>query len=137
VEDAAELLRAATMPRREMLRPRFAPLTSRLLSLQMRRASMPALARVVHRLGVPAEWVVFGHVHRLGPLRRDDLDFWHGPDGTPRMVNTGSWLYEPLLVHRAAKPHPYWPGGAVLIEDDRPPRATGLLDGLDAASFRG
>ena len=31
-------------------------------------------------------------------------------------LNTGSWLYEPLLVHRAAPPHPYWPGGAVLLE---------------------
>jgi UDP-2,3-diacylglucosamine pyrophosphatase LpxH len=137
VDDAAELLRAATMPRREMLRPRLAPLTSRILGAQMRRASMPALARVVHRLGVPAEWVVFGHVHRLGPLRGDNPEFWHGPDGTPRMVNSGSWLYEPLLVHRARPPHPYWPGGAVLIEDGRAPRATSLLDGLDAASLRG
>ena len=135
VDNAAELLRAATMPRREMLHPRFAPLTARLLGAQVRRASLPALARVVHRLGIEAEWVVFGHVHRLGPLRDDELEFWHGPDGTPKMVNTGSWIYEPLLLHRAQPPHPYWPGGAVLIEDDGPPQAVGLLDGLGAGQL--
>jgi UDP-2,3-diacylglucosamine pyrophosphatase LpxH len=135
VDDVSEVIRAATMPRREMLHHRFAPLTSRLLSAQMRRASMPALARVVHRLGIEAEWVVFGHVHRLGPLPGDAPAFWSGPDGKPRLVNTGSWLYEPLLLHRAAPPHPYWPGGAVLLDDNQAPRAVGLLDGLPASAL--
>lgn len=135
-DDVAEVVRAATMPRRELLNPGLAPLTSRLLGWQMRRASMPALARVVHRLGVDADWVVFGHVHRLGPLPGDALDFWHGPGGTPRLVNSGSWLYEPLLLHRARPPHPYWPGGAVVIDDDAEPRAVGLLDGLGADALR-
>ncbi len=93
---------------------------------------MPALARVVHRLGIDADWVVFGHVHRLGPLPGDDPLSWQGPGGRPRILNTGSWLYEPLLVHRAAPPHPYWPGGAVLLEPDAEPRALGLLDDLGA-----
>jgi UDP-2,3-diacylglucosamine pyrophosphatase LpxH len=135
VDNIAELLRAATMPRRELFPRRFAPLTSRLLSAQMLRASMPALARVVHRLGIDADWIVFGHVHRLGPLPGDAPAFWTGPGGAPRLVNTGSWLYEPLLVHRAAPPHPYWPGGAVLLDDEREPRAVGLLDGLPAAAL--
>jgi hypothetical protein len=135
VDDVAEVVRAATMPRREMLHRRLAPVTSRLIGAQMRRASLPALARVVRRLGVDAEWVVFGHVHRLGPLPDDRLDFWCGPDGAPRMLNAGSWLYEPLIVHRAKPPHPYWPGGAVVIEDDGEPRAVGLLDALDASAF--
>ena len=66
--------------------------------------------------GVDADWVVFGHVHRLGR--------WPAtPRGVARhrrrrgIVNTGSWLYEPLLVDRSSPPHPYWPGGAVLLED--------------------
>jgi hypothetical protein len=46
------------------------------------------------------------------------------------LLNTGCWLYEPLLVHRAAPPHPYWPGGAVLLEDGRDPVVCGLLDDL-------
>jgi len=132
LNDLAELARAATMPRirRGLLKPTFAPWTAALLGLQMRRASMPALARVVHRLGIDADWVVFGHVHRLGPLPDDDPLAWAGPGGRPRLANCGSWLYEPLLVHRATPPQPYWPGGAVLIEDGADPRAIGLLDDL-------
>jgi hypothetical protein len=136
VERLAELARAATMPlvRGGLLHPGFAPLTSRLLSLQMRRASMPALARVVHRLEIGAEWVLFGHVHRLGPLPEDEPERWRGPGGRPQMANSGSWVWEPLLVSGAKPPHPYWPGGAVWLDGPaNPPRAAGLLDDLDAA----
>jgi hypothetical protein len=106
-----------------------------LLGLQVRRASIPALARVVHRLGVAADWVVFGHVHRLGPLPVDDPLRWAGPTGRPRIANTGSWVYEPRLLHRASAPHPYWPGGAILIEDGGDPLPIGLLDDLDARAL--
>jgi UDP-2,3-diacylglucosamine pyrophosphatase LpxH len=138
LEDLAELARASTMPqvRRHLLREQTAPVNSRLLSLQMRRASIPALARVVHRLGVDADWVVFGHVHRLGPLAEDDPADWMGPDGHLRLLNTGSWLYEPALVHRASPPHPYWPGGSVVIEDGQDPRAVNLLDELHPAELQ-
>ena len=128
-EDIAELLRAATMMP-AFLSHRHARLTSRVLGMQMRRAAIPALARVVHRLGVDADWVVFGHVHRLGPLASDDARRWSGPGGRPRIANTGSWVFEPLLLHRAAPPHPYWPGGAILVEDDGDPQAIGLLDAV-------
>jgi UDP-2,3-diacylglucosamine pyrophosphatase LpxH len=136
LDDLAELVRAGTMPRRAMFHHRLAPVTSAVLGVQMRRASIPALARVVHRLGVDADTVVFGHVHRLGPLAGDDPDQWRGPEGRPRIVNCGSWVYEPLLVHRAQRPHPYWPGGAVLIEDGAEPLAIGLLDGWDPGRLR-
>jgi hypothetical protein len=136
-DDAAELLRAATMPRipRGLLSHRFAPVTASLLGAQMRRAAIPALGRVVHRLGVDADWVLFGHVHRAGPLAADDPARWRGPGGSPRIVNTGSWVYEPLLVHGALPPHPYWPGGAVVLEDGAEPRTLGLLDDVPAAAF--
>jgi UDP-2,3-diacylglucosamine pyrophosphatase LpxH len=136
-ENAIELLRAATMPRApvRLLSHRFAPLNSLLLGIQMRRASIPALARVVHRLGVGAEWVVFGHVHRCGPLAGDALADWQGPDGTPRIANTGAWVYEPLLLHGASAPHPYWPGGAIVVDDEGDPRAIGLLDAAPAAAL--
>jgi hypothetical protein len=135
VDDVAELLRAATMPRspRRPLGRRIAPLTALVLGAQMRRASMPALARVVHRLGVDADWVIFGHAHRCGPLAGDDRRRWAGPGGRPQIANTGSWVYEPLLVHRATPPHPYWPGGAIRLGDAGDPQAIGLLDHLDAA----
>ena len=82
-DDLAEIMRASTMPgiHRRVLRRRLAPLTAFVLGLQMRRASLPALGRVVHRLGVDADHVVFGHVHRSGPLAGDDLRRWRGPGG--------------------------------------------------------
>ena len=134
LDDFVEFLRAATMPGppRRLLHRRIAPLAAMLLEAQMRRASMPALARVVHRLRVDADWVIFGHVHRRGPLPGDDPQWWRGPGGRPQIANTGSWVYEPVLVHRATPPHPYWPGGAILLEDDREPQTVGLLDHLDA-----
>lgn len=133
VEDVAELVRATTMPRvqRRVLHPRLAPVTSKLLSIQVRRHGLPALARVVSHLGLDPRWVVFGHVHRLGPLAGDDLDTWRAGAGGVRFVNSGSWLYEPLLVHRATAPHPYWPGGAVVLENGSEPHAIGLLDELE------
>ncbi len=136
-EDAAELIRASTMPLapHRLLRPGMARLTARVLGAQMRLASLPALSHVVGRLGVDAEWVLFGHVHRLGPLPGDVETRWRGPQGRPRVLNTGSWVYEPLLVHNATAPHPYWPGGAVILEDDRTPRAVGLLDAVPAGAM--
>jgi hypothetical protein len=137
VDDMAELLRAATMPRvpHGLLSPRMSPFTAALLGVQVRRASIPALGRVVHRLGVDANCVVFGHVHRSGPLPGDDAQAWLGPGGRPRLVNTGSWVYEPLLVHHASPPHPYWPGGAVVLEDGHEPRPVGLLDQVEASAL--
>jgi UDP-2,3-diacylglucosamine pyrophosphatase LpxH len=138
VEDVAELLRASTMPLAptRLLHPRLARLNSAALGVQMRRASIPALARVVHRLQVQADWVVFGHVHRLGPLPGDRASQWQATGGRPRILNTGSWTYEPLLVRHATPSHPYWPGGAVLLVDGVAPRAMGLLEGLSADAVR-
>lgn len=136
LDDVAELTRASTMPlvSRRLLHRRIAPLTAMLLGAQMRRASIPAMARVVHRLGVDADWVLFGHVHRLGPLPGEVQ--WQGPGGLPQIANTGSWLYEPLLVDRATARHPYWPGAAVLLEDGHAPRSVGLLDDVAAEQLR-
>ena len=137
VDDLAELLRAATMPldKRSLLTRRLSPFTVGVLGAQMRRASIPALGRVVHRLGVDADWVLFGHVHRGGPLAGDDPLDWVGPGGRPHIANSGSWVYEPLLVHHATPPHPYWPGGAIVLEDGSDPRTVGLLDHLDASAL--
>jgi UDP-2,3-diacylglucosamine pyrophosphatase LpxH len=135
-EDLAELARAFTMPLpRRLLHRRMSPMTSALLALQVRRASIPRLADVAARLGVDADWILFGHVHRLGPLAGDRPDEWQGPDGRPSIANTGSWVYEPLLVHHVTPPHPYWPGGSVLVEENAAPVARGLLDDLPAEAL--
>jgi hypothetical protein len=131
------LARAATMAKasRKLLRPELARLNSSLLSLQTHVASIPALIHVTQRLGVDADYVVFGHVHRLGPLPDDDEADWEGPGGKPRIVNTGSWIYEPLLVQDVTPPHPYWPGGAAILDDEGAPQPIGLLDAIPASAM--
>jgi predicted phosphodiesterase len=137
-EIAAELARAAMLPHvpRMLMHARLAPVTAAMIDAQMRHAALPALALVLARLGVEADWVVFGHVHRLGPLISDRDHPWRPVQGGPQLLNSGSWLYDPLLVDRASVPHPYWPGGAVLIEPGSEPRAVGLLDDLGPSELR-
>ena len=113
---------------RAPLMRRVAPVAAGALGAQMRRAAIPALAQVVANLGVNAHTVVFGHVHRLGPRDGDDPAEWSGAGGGPRILNTGCWVHEPLLLSGAAPPHPYWPGGAVVSGDGGAPRAVSLLD---------
>lgn len=114
----------------------MAPLLSQALGRQMRHHSLPALAQTAHALGVDAGWVVFGHVHRRGPMTGEDTAPWTGPDGRQRLLNTGSWRFEPVISHRTHPPHPYWPGGAVVIHDDDQPECVGLLDDLSETDFR-
>jgi UDP-2,3-diacylglucosamine pyrophosphatase LpxH len=119
-----------------VLRPRVSATTSALLGAQMLRVGLPAFAYVTERLDIDADWIIFGHVHRLGPLPGDDPARWRAPRSGARLLNTGSWLYEPLLIDRVAPPHPYWPGGAVLLEPGREPRAVSLLDGVGREQLR-
>ncbi len=122
---------AVKLAHQHLLRPQFARVTTAALNWQMRRHSLPALARVVGALGISADYVVFGHVHRLGPLAGDRLRQWEHPvrPGAPptRFVNTGSWVEEELLIGDRRPPHPYWPGGAVVVAEDGIPRAVELL----------
>jgi UDP-2,3-diacylglucosamine pyrophosphatase LpxH len=137
VDAGADLVRKHVLPHlpRVMRGARLTPVTAAAVDLQMRRAAVPALGHVLRQLGIRAQYVIFGHVHRLGPLPEDRPGQWQTADGT-RVVNCGSWLYESMLVDRATPPHPYWPGGAVLIEPGHAPRALGLLDGLDRRELR-
>ena len=132
------LARAATMAKasRKLLRPELARANSAVLSLQTKVASIPALIHVTQCLGIDADYVVFGHVHRLGPLPGDDEADWEGAGGKPRILNTGSWIYEPLLVHDVTPPHPYWPGGAAILDDEADPQPVGLLDAMPARALR-
>lgn len=113
----------------------LAPLSSRLLSHQMLRHALPAFAASVAALGVEAEWVVFGHVHRRGPRERDSLRPWRVAASGPRLVNTGSWRYEPAVTRGLDARGWYWPGGAVSLGEDGVPRCLGLLDELSEAEL--
>jgi hypothetical protein len=85
------------------------------------------------RLGIDAEWVLFGHTHRAGPFPERDADAeWRAGAGTgspgPRLMNTGCWVYEGVFLGTAGKKSPYWPGTVVELDDDGPPRLRNLLE---------
>lgn len=106
------------------------------VDFQMRRMATPALRTVLDRLEVPAQRVIFAHVHRLGPMNGDGPRPWSNRHG-PQLFNTGSWMYERLLTEGIRPPHPYWPGGAILLEPGSDPRPLGLLDDLGHEELQG
>ncbi|WP_354700765.1 hypothetical protein DSM112329_01052 [Paraconexibacter sp. AEG42_29] len=122
---AAKLLGAGTL----------APISAGALGFQFRRAGMPAMGEVAGRLNVKADHVIFGHLHRAGPRYGDHVPEWT-PIGGRALTNSGCWVYEPLLLAGAHPPHPYWPGGAVLLESGQAPQALGLLDDVDEDLLR-
>jgi hypothetical protein len=131
LEHFAELTRYGTYLLHDI---RLTALSAGMLDFQVRHAAAPAIAHAAIRLGVDARWVVFGHVHRAGPLAGER---WEPVAGGPHVVSTGCWVYEPLLLDHVSPPHPYWPGGAVLVEDGGAPRVLGLLDEVSAELLSG
>jgi hypothetical protein len=110
------------------------PLKADLSGPELRRAGLRAIGEVVARLRVDARHVIFGHTHRAGPLPDDDLHEWRLAGGAS-LLNTGCWVYESMYLDRHWG-SPYWPGGAVVIDDDQAPRFARLLEGVDAGELR-
>ncbi len=135
IADLTRLVALAAIPVAAALpgAPLLAPLSAGALGFQFRRVGLPAMAAVTARLGVEAKHVLFGHVHRAGPRGNDDRYQWRF--GEAQLWNSGCWVYEPLLLAGATPPHPYWPGGALLIEDGEI-TPLGLLDDVDPALLR-
>jgi hypothetical protein len=113
----------------------FGPLEADVSAVALRRAGLRALDEVLARLGVSAGHVIFGHTHRAGPLAGDDRGEWTGPAGA-RLLNTGSWVYEPGYLGDAPRESPYRPGFAAVLEDGAMgvsevggPKLINLLDG--------
>jgi hypothetical protein len=122
---------------RGLNRAGLGPLTPDVSGRALYQAGLEAIGAVVERLGIDAEHVVFGHTHRTGPLPGDDAAAWRTPGGA-RLLNTGSWLYEPALVAGGSPDHPYWPGGCAIVPDDGgPPRLLRLLGDATHAELGG
>lgn len=99
-----------------------------------RRGALPAMAEVASQLRLRADAIIFGHIHRRGPLSGDAPGLWRPGGGRgPRLLNTGCWVWDPALAGSGTGARPYRPGGAVLIEDGRAPRALDLLAGVPDA----
>ncbi|HEV7884390.1 MAG TPA: metallophosphoesterase [Solirubrobacteraceae bacterium] len=98
----------------------------------LRRAALVAIGEAARRLGLAPAHLVFGHMHRAGPLGRDDPQEWRTPGGT-QLHNSGNWVYETLFLGRGEQgSNPYWPGSAIALDDEGPPRLERLLAGMPA-----
>jgi hypothetical protein len=113
----------------------FGPLRYELSSAELRIASLRGMGAVVESLDLGAEHVIFGHTHRCGPLPDDVQEEWIAPCGA-RLMNAGSWVFETHFMNTVGPSDPYWPGGAVLVEDVGPPRHLRLLSDWSAEALR-
>ena len=94
------------------------------------------MGEVVERLGIEAEHVIFGHTHRAGPKKDDDLAEWTAPTGA-RLWNSGCWVYDTTFLKDGETRNPYWPGPVIELGDEGPPARRDLLrhlKGSDLAS---
>lgn len=95
-------------------------------------AGLTAITEATRRLRIAPAHLVFGHTHRTGQLAHDDPADWRTPAGT-RLHNAGSWVFETHFMRRGPSgASPYWPGGAIALDDDGPPRLERLLGDLPA-----
>jgi hypothetical protein len=103
------------------------PLRSELSARELSRASLRALWEVMARLRVDADYVIFGHTHRAGPLPGGDLEPWRGPEGRAAL-NAGSWILEPAFLGPRPQTSPYRAGFCVTLEAGGAPVLRNLLD---------
>ena len=99
------------------------PLGRDLTGIALREAALQGMRQVTDRLGIGAAHVIFGHTHRSGPHEGEE-DHWRG------LMNTGSWIHEPVFLGDRPKDSPYYPGHMAIVEDDGPPQLRPLLGGL-------
>jgi UDP-2,3-diacylglucosamine pyrophosphatase LpxH len=102
------------------------PLRTEISLDALRRAGLAAMATTVERLQIDARHVIFGHTHRTGALDGDEGAEWLTPNGV-RLHNCGSWVHTSAFAS-AGPESPYWPGGAIVVEDGRAPTLLRLLD---------
>ena len=101
----------------------------------LRRPGLEAMAQVADCLRIDADHVLFGHLHRPGPLD-GDAQGWTTRRGT-QLVNTGSWVYEPAYLGATPADSPYWPGSCALVRDEGPPELRQLMGDLGHEDLRG
>lgn len=111
------------------------PFNPDISALDLRRAGLRAMGEVIGRLRIEAEHVIFGHTHRAGPFPGDH-EGWQLAGGT-RLVNSGSWVYEPAFLERPGARSPYWPGTLLRVDAAGKPELVTLLADLTPAQLAG
>jgi hypothetical protein len=116
---------------------------------ELRRAGLRAMGEVATRLGLEGgeggrqagelslaneAHVVFGHTHRCGPLPHDNQAEWRSATGA-QLINSGCWTFDGYFLRDSSSRNPYWPGGAVLVEEDGPPRLRRLLENRESSEL--
>jgi hypothetical protein len=103
------------------------------------RSGVAAMHVVVERLGIEADHVIFGHIHRRGSLPGE-----HGEERAPawrrngvHLHNTGNWLYAEALLGRAVPESPFWPGSMILVGETGPPELIEILADVDREVLAG
>ena len=102
------------------------PLEASLSPSALRRGYLRGISETIRRLDIRAAYVIWGHSHRSGPWPQDDVAEWTAPTGA-RIVNTGSWVYQPHFIGPTPNGSPYWPGTAVIVDSSGPPQLVRLL----------
>jgi Calcineurin-like phosphoesterase len=108
------------------------PFRAELTGVELRRAGLAAMTRVADALAPDAEYVVFGHTHRAGPLADDDLAEWTTLSGS-HLWNSGTWFRESAFIQDGDLDNPYLPGTVLTVDDEGPPRLENALRGYAAA----
>lgn len=103
------------------------PLRAEVDGPALRRGSLRAFEGVLTALGVRAQYVLFGHTHRAGPLPGDEPSEWRTASGT-QLINTGCWVHEPGFLERASTAPSYRAGFAALLQDGCAPELVNLPD---------
>lgn len=111
------------------------PIDRELSGPALRRGGLLGIREVLRRLGLEPAWALSGHSHRSGPWPSDDAEEWTTQAGT-RLLNTGSWVYQPHFLGGRPGESPYWPGTAIALEDTGPPRLIRLLGDRGHAALR-
>jgi hypothetical protein len=137
-----KVLGSAVIPAalRGMERAGFGDFTRDFSTGEIGRAGVEAMHVVVERLGIEAEHVIFGHIHRRGPLLMDDGrrasdPVWQRSGVT--LHNTGNWTYVEGLMGRAVPQSPFWPGSMVVVGESGPPELRELLADVDREVLAG
>jgi hypothetical protein len=110
------------------------PVRADISGAELGRAGVRAMGEAVDRLAIGATHVLFGHTHRAGPRDADAPGDWTTPGGV-RLHNSGCWVYERQFLTASPYESPYWPGTAIRVDADGPPRALRVLDGIGAAEL--
>jgi len=137
-----KLLGSAIIPAalRGIERAGFGDFTRDFSSGEIGRAGVEAMHMVVERLEIEARYVVFGHIHRRGPLAFDDGRKATDPiwerNGT-KLFNTGNWMYVEGLLGRAVAQSPFWPGSMVVVPETGEPELVELLGDVDRRVLAG